>query len=131
MTATRTAASETASGTASGVLRLELARLQLDDDIAFEARVIEKQVDEELVALDLDAVLPADEREAGAQLEQKPGDVADQRAFDVALVGFVAEAEEVEVVRVLQHLGRQLGLGRGQPLLATVFLGQLLHGLRD
>ena len=46
------------------MLRLERRSLQLDDHVTLEPRVIEEQVDEELVAGHLDAMLAPDEREA-------------------------------------------------------------------
>jgi len=72
------------------------------------------QVDEEFVAGDFDAVLATDEGEAGAELEQEARDMADERALDVVLVGFVAQAEEIEVVGVFERLDCELRVGRGQ-----------------
>jgi hypothetical protein len=50
------------------------------------------------------------EGESRAKLEQKASDVAHQRNFDIALVSLIPETEEVEVVRVLQHLGGKPGM---------------------
>ena len=76
--------------------------------------MIEKQVDEELVTRHLEPELPADEGEAGAELQQEAGDVRDQPALDLALFGLVAEAEKVEQVRVFERLLRQRRIGRRQ-----------------
>lgn len=59
--------------------------LQLDDDEATQLQMIEEQVDLEVLVTDLKRNLPTNEREAGAQLQQEPLDVRDQRVLDVAL----------------------------------------------
>jgi hypothetical protein len=97
------------------VLGLELAALELDHHVAAQLQVIEKQVDEELVAAHVQQHLPADEGEAGTQFQQELGDVLHQRAFDLALLRLVGQAQEVEAVRVLQRFARQVGLRLGQP----------------
>ena len=53
----------------AGVLGLEAADLELDHDEAGLGPVKEQQVDVEVVAVDLEVVLPADEGEAVAKLE--------------------------------------------------------------
>ena len=45
----------------TSVLGLESGRLELNHDVALEARVVEQQADEELVARDLQPVLTANE----------------------------------------------------------------------
>jgi hypothetical protein len=42
--------------------------------------------------------------------------VADEGVFDVALVGLIAQAEEIEMVRVLEDFGGEPSLRRGEPL---------------
>ena len=81
---------------------------------------MEEEVDEELVTVHLDTVLAADEGEARAQLQQEPSDVADDGILDVALVGLLAQAQEIEMVRVLEHLCDQPCLGRRQPAIEVV-----------
>jgi len=77
---------------------LEVAGLELDDHVGAELQVVEEQVEVEVLAADLEVDLAADEGEAGAELEQEAGDVVDQRALDVPLVRFVANAQEVEAI---------------------------------
>jgi hypothetical protein len=79
--------------------------------------VIKKQVDEELVAGNLQPELPADKGKARAQFQQKARDVADQTVFDFPLVGVIAQAQEVKQVRVLERLAGQRRLGSRQPSL--------------
>ena len=64
--------------------------------------MVEEKVDEELVAADFEPVLAADEGEARAELQEEPGHIANQALFDVAFMRLGAEAEEIEVVWVLQ-----------------------------
>jgi len=58
--------------------------------MALEAGVVKEQVDEELVAVDLNAMLAANKGEPGTEFQQQPRDVPNQSAFDVAFVCFVA-----------------------------------------
>jgi hypothetical protein len=60
--------------------------------------VIEEQIDVVVVAVDDDALLPGNEGEAGAQLEQESLDLAQQRRFEVTLAVGVRQTEEVEQV---------------------------------
>ncbi len=48
--------------------------------------------------------------EADAEVRQEVADVREQAAFEVALVRFRAEAEEVEVVGFIEELMREIGL---------------------
>ncbi|MPN26185.1 hypothetical protein SDC9_173609 [bioreactor metagenome] len=98
----------------SQVFRLELAAFQFDHDVAAQLEVIEQQVDEEFLAADVQQHLPADEGKAGAQFEQEVGDVLHQGVFDVALVGCLGQAEEIETVGVFQRLAGEVGLRSGQ-----------------
>ena len=52
----------------AGVLGFEVGGLELDDDVAFKARVGEEEVDKELVPRHFQPRLAAEEGEAGAQL---------------------------------------------------------------
>ena len=52
--------------------------------------MVKEQVDEELVAVDLNAMLAANKGEPGTEFQQQPRDVPNQSAFDVAFVCFVA-----------------------------------------
>jgi len=55
----------------AGVLRDELVDLEFDDDEAGLGPVEEQQVDVEVVAVDLEVVLPTDEGKAMAELKQE------------------------------------------------------------
>ena len=62
------------------------------------------------LALDLGADTAID----AIKLEHEIFEVLKQTALQVALDGYVVEAQEVEVVRVFQHLLREFGLRSGQ-----------------
>ena len=98
----------------ASVFRLEGHGLEFDDDVAFEPGMVEKRVDEEFIARHFQAKLATDEGKPGPQFQQEAGDVADEGIFDVALVGLIAKAQEVEVVGILEDLGGEPGLGRGE-----------------
>jgi hypothetical protein len=60
--------------------------------------VVEQQVDEKVIAADFDRHLPPDIGEARAEFQQEAGDVLGDGGFDGALVGFLADAEEVQAI---------------------------------
>ena len=64
--------------------RGQLGGLQLEDQVAAGRDVEHQQVDEELVAVELEAPLAADEREPGAELEQEPFDLRHEGPLEVA-----------------------------------------------
>lgn len=86
--------------------RLELDRLQLEDDIATEPQVVEEQIAEELVATELQPHLAADEGEALAHLQQEPADVIDQRQLEIPFAVRLLISEEIEQIRVTGRLLR-------------------------
>ena len=88
--------------------------LEFHHYIAFQARVIEEQVDEKLVARHLQAELPPDERKARTEFQQEARDVADQTVFDLALMRVITQAQKVEQVRVFERVVRQCRIRRRQ-----------------
>ena len=83
------------------VLGLEAADLQLYGHQAAESAMKEQEVDEVLVATDLDAVLVADEREGATHFGQKTAQVVHQGAFQLAFGVLFGQIQEVEGVVVL------------------------------
>jgi len=98
----------------AGVLRLEAAYLELDHDEAGLGPVEEQQVDVEVVAVDFEVVLPADEREAVAELEQERLEPRDQGVLEVTFGGGLGEVEEVQDVGVAGELLGELAVGGGE-----------------
>ena len=98
----------------AGVLRLERMGLEFDHDVALQPGVVEEEVDEKLVPGDLQPELTTDKGKPGTKLEQKAGDVANEGVLDVALVGLIPKAKEVEAVGIFQDLGGEPGLRRGE-----------------
>lgn len=90
----------------------EVAGLQLDDHIAAQLQVVEEQVEVEVVAPHLEVHLAADEGEAGTEFQEQLAQVLQQAAVDVTLAGVLGQAEEVEVVGVLEQGHSQFGLRR-------------------
>lgn len=99
------------------MFRFEPISLQLDHDVTPQLEVVEEQVQEEVVATDLEMHLAADERKPGTELEQEVGDMLDQRRPDLPLQRLLAEPEEVQPIRILQRLPGQIGVRLRQSLL--------------
>jgi hypothetical protein len=76
--------------------------------------VIEVQIDVVVLIGEFAVHLAPDEREPHAHLQQESLDVIDQRLLHLALAARIGRAEEVEHVRILEHLGGQVRLGRRQ-----------------
>ena len=71
-------------------------------------------LDEELLALHLQAVLASHEGEARAQFEQEALEVGDQGFLEPAFVHLGPQVEELQVVGVLGHLLDELGVAGWQ-----------------
>ena len=76
--------------------------------------MIEEEVDEEFLVADRKAVLTSDEGEPDPEFEKELAQVVQQTALQIALVGIVAEGEEIEVVGIFGDVPREVGLRRGQ-----------------
>ena len=100
----------------SGVLGFEGLGLEFHDDVALEPGVVKEEVEKELVAADDKLELTPDKGESRAQLQQEASDVADEGVFDVALVGLIAEAEEVEVVGIFEDFSGESSQPRRETL---------------
>jgi len=88
--------------------RGEPADLELDDDEAGLRPVEKQQVDVEVVAVDGEVVLPGDEREPVAELEQERLQPLDQSRLEVPFGGRTGQVEEVQNVGIAGQLLRQL-----------------------
>ncbi len=86
----------------------ELPELQVDQHEAAQQPVVEHEIDEEVVAVERDALLPRDEAEPLAQFEHELLEMVDDRLFQVAFapVGTVGQTEEFENERILHNILR-------------------------
>ncbi len=109
----------------AGITRVEPGGLEFDDHIPELFDVEEQQIDEEVVALDIEVDLTTDEREPGAELTQSVDDALDEPILELALGGVPVDGEELERERILGDLLSQLGVWafesarkvrRGRPL---------------
>lgn len=66
----------------------------------------EQEIEVVVVAVECDALLPLDEREARPKLEDKALDLAEDRRLEVLLAVRVGELEEIEHVWVSEHKRR-------------------------
>ncbi len=101
------------------VLMRQLAGLQIDDHEALQDRVVEDQIDVEVVAVQREPFLPGHEGEALAQFQQKGLQVVDQRLLQIRLdqPRGLRQAQKLHDHRVLEDIGGLLDLLalRGQP----------------
>jgi hypothetical protein len=89
---------------------LKLAYLQVQHHETAQAQQVEQKIDSKLLAAHLDRILAADERKADSELQKEIANVIDQGALQLPLACFFGEGEELEIVRVLDDLLRQLRL---------------------
>ena len=88
--------------------------IQLDGDQSPQLAVVEQQIQMEILVVDLDALLPRQEGKARTQFQQEGFHLADDRAFQVAFLPAVLQAQEVQDVRVAHHQRRRHALRAGQ-----------------
>src|SRR5690606_2162288 len=74
------------------VLRPKGLGLEFDHNVAVKLRVVEEQINAELIASYLEAVLAAHEGEAAAELEQETPKVLKERLVELELRDVVREA---------------------------------------
>ena len=84
------------------VFRFEVAELEVDGDEAFQAAMVEEEVEVEVVGIDLDAGLASEEGEAAAEFEEEGFEFAQDGVLEVFLEVAVFEAEEVEDVGIAE-----------------------------
>lgn len=73
-----------------------------------QLRVIEHEVDEELVAFNFEAVLVAEKGKADTQFEQEITQPRYQALFNRALVGGIRDSQKIEGVRVFDEVACQV-----------------------
>ena len=76
------------------ILRLELARLDLDDEVAMDAHVVEEQVESERIATDVKGSLLSRIGEAGPEVEHEAGDLLDERLPNLVLTRLLLKPKE-------------------------------------
>jgi len=96
----------------AGVLRLERRRLQVNNHEASELQVVEEQVQPEVLSTHLKRHLAPDKGEPYAEFDEKLTQVFEKAPFEVALLRFRSEGEEIEVVGIFDELLCQIGLRR-------------------
>src|SRR5437762_3888882 len=84
----------------SGIRRLEFSRLQIDHDITTQFQMVKKQIDVEIVAADLQMILLSDESKSCPHLKQKFGDMLHKGIFNLPLLRFLADREEIKHIWV-------------------------------
>ncbi len=95
------------------MLGLELPDLQLDDDIAAQHELVEQQVNEEVLAADLQVPLASHDGEALSHLQQESLHVCHQATLDLPLAGLLVKPEKPEQVWVLTETVIRSAVARG------------------
>lgn len=101
------------------VPRTELFHLEINDDKAAQLQVVEEEINEELVAHHLKAILAAHKSEADAKFQKELTDVPNQTALHILLMSFFHQRQEVKVVRVFEKVFSKVGL-RSRQCLAEI-----------
>ena len=96
------------------MLRLGRADLEIGGNQATKLPMIEQEIDIEILSADLKVILATDEGKALIHLQQQVSHACDESAFEVALLGDLGKAEEIELVGVLQDLLGKIGASRRQ-----------------
>src|SRR5262245_9774377 len=91
-------------------LRLEALCLELEDDKAPESQVIEEQVQVKVLPADLEWILAPHKSEPFSELEDQGPNMLEQPGLQRTLAYLGAQRQEVERVRVLDELLRQIRL---------------------
>ncbi len=81
----------------------------------------EQQVDEEVIAVDVEVNLPADKREAGTEFAKCFDDAVHEGLLEVAFGDLIGQVKEIENVRVLRELPGEIGIRGGK---ASVKIGR-------
>lgn len=68
------------------VLMRDLSDLKINEDIALEDRMIEHQINKEMIPVQGDAFLPGQEGEPFAELKKKSGEIFHQRALQFVFI---------------------------------------------
>lgn len=87
----------------------ELVELQVDEHIAAQQAVVEDEIDEEMVLVEGEALLPGLEEKAFAQLQQKLFEPVNDGGFQVGfgIASFLVKAEEFQDVRLFEDVRRR------------------------
>ena len=99
----------------------ELVELQINDQIAAQKPIVEDEVEEVVVAVEGESLLPRLEEKAFAQLQKEFFEVRDNGRFEIGLgvAGFFVQPQEFQHQGILQNV-----FGRGDDL---AFLGQFAN----
>src|SRR5258707_8106534 len=89
---------------------LEGLHLQVNNNEATEAQMVQKQVQGEFLAGNFEPELASDKGESHSKLDEEFLDVIEQTLFQFALARRGVKGEEIEDVRVFQDLFGEIGL---------------------
>ena len=73
--------------------------------------MVKEQIEFEVLASDYQRKLAADEGEPNAKLDEKLAELGEESAFEIALLSFFRESQEVEVVGIFAARDRIAAAG--------------------
>lgn len=94
----------------AGVTPVEFRSLELDNHIPKLVDVKEQQVDEEVIAVDIEVDLAADESKTGAELAEGVDDALGEPVFQLSHDRIAVDGEELERERILGDLLSELAV---------------------
>lgn len=94
--------------------RVEVARLEFDDDIAAQLEVVKEQVDIEVLIANFKVDLASYKRESGTKLQKKLLDVVDKGLLNFTFTPGIRCSQKIEQVGILENLGRHVGVNGRQ-----------------
>ena len=96
------------------IFRLEFTLLQVNDHVAAQTQMVEKQVEIVFRLADFDTMLPPHKGKALAQFEKETLKLMQQVGFQFAFVERLLQGEEIEDIGVFESLLNKVGLGGGK-----------------
>jgi hypothetical protein len=94
----------------AGVFGSEWTSLEFDNNVAAEFKMVEEEINKEIVASNFKLHLSANEGEASSEFNEKMGDVFNEGGFDGALLGLLTESQKIEPIRIFEGLPSKVGL---------------------
>jgi hypothetical protein len=80
----------------AGVLRLEGSHLQIIDDEAAQPKMIEEEVEIEVLSADFQVILAADEGKADPEFQEKLAKVIQKPSLQIPFLRLVRQRQEIE-----------------------------------
>ncbi len=98
----------------SGKLRHEISHFQVNNHVAMQFDVIEKQIEIVVLLTYDDMYLTADEGETRAEFQEEITEVREKTTLQIPLDSLIMQGEKIEIVGGFEQFLREFGLRRGE-----------------